>query len=46
MKYANPFERYPTDTGRCINVGLTLVQRRRRLTNVDPTLNQRIVPAE
>ena len=35
----------PTDTRRWINVGLTLVQRRRRWTNNKPTLIQRLVSA-
>ena len=33
----------PADTRRRINVGLTLVQRRRRWSSVKPTLTQRFV---
>ena len=33
----------PADTKRCINGGLTLVQRRGRWTHVKPTLIQRVV---
>ena len=36
---------YPADTRCWINVGLKLVQRRRRCTNVKPTLIQRLVSA-
>ena len=36
---------HPVDTWRWINVGLTLVQRRRRWTNVKPTSIQRLVSA-
>ena len=36
---------YPADTIHWINVGLTLVQRRRRWTSVNPTLIQRLVSA-
>ena len=36
---------YPAETSPGINVGLTLVQRRRRWTNVKPTLIQRPVSA-
>ena len=36
--YCDHLISYPTDTIRWINVGLTLVQRRRRWTNVKPTL--------
>ena len=35
----------PADTRRLINVGITLVHRLRRSTNVKPTLTQRIVSA-
>ena len=37
--------RDPADTIRWINVGLTLVHRQRRWTNVNPPLNQRLVSA-
>ena len=33
----------PANTIQCINVGLMLVQRRRRWTNIKPTLDQRLV---
>ena len=35
-----PRAQCPTDTRRCINAGFTLVQRRRRWSNVKPTLIQ------
>ena len=35
----------PADTRRSINVGLTLIQRRGRWTNIKPTLIQRLVSA-
>ena len=35
----------PEDTIRLINIGLTLVQSRRRWTNVKPTMIQRLVSA-
>ena len=38
-------ELIPADTRRYINAGLTLIQRRRRWTNVKPTLIQRLLSA-
>ena len=40
-----PITIFPADTKHSINVGLTLVHRLRRCTNVQPTLIQRLLSA-